>query len=106
MAFFPRLPEKVTVKNINFLTCLFRERRKLVSAPDLPARGLGGSRGVFSTPDSGIGRGVTGGTLGAAQTRQGRCPCTLPKGMIPFGNLYSLRRQGRCPLTPLKGLVP
>jgi len=49
--------------------------------------------------------GVTGVTLGAAQTRQGAA-LHLPKGMIPFGNLFSLRRQGRCPLTLLKGLVP
>ena len=88
----------------------FQVRSRVSGAPSLTRRGLYTGFGCYSTQEFWVrARGVTaGGTApctparepevpwtlplsGSARTRQGRCPCTLPKGMIPFGNLFCCR---------------
>ena len=76
-------------KSFGFRRACGEERRKLVARPHLYARVVFLKTNVFPRRFLWFGR--AGVTLGAAQTRQGRCPCTLPKGMIPFGNLFCYR---------------
>ena len=75
-------------KSFGFRRACGEERRKLVARPILHARGIFQIFALFHAGFLVRARGVT---LGSAQTRQGRCLCTLPKGMIPFGNLFCCR---------------
>ena len=95
------------IKNSLQALFYFQVRSRVSGAPSLTRRGLYTGFGCYSTQEFWVrARGVTAGALplhpakepevpwilpflGAAQTRQGRCPCTLP-GNLRFPGLSLL----------------